>query len=194
MKRAGIYVRISTVEQNADLQNHKLPEYCARRGWQVAEVYDDHISGGKDRRARLDRLMADARRGKFDVCVVCKFDRFAGSTSHLLRGLEEFSALGIDFVSVTEAIDTSTPAGRMVFTVLGAVAELERSIIRERVVAGQRAAKRRGVKFGRPIVAVDVAQVRRLRSDGLSWRAIVTETGVPKDTLRRSMMPEAVTL
>jgi DNA invertase Pin-like site-specific DNA recombinase len=130
--------------------------------------------------------MADARRGKFSVVAVWRFDRFARSTSHLLRALEEFSALGIDFVSLSEAIDTSTPAGRMVFTVLGAVAELERSIIRERVVAGQRAAKKRGVKFGRPIVAVDVAQVRRLRSDGLSWRAIATETGVPKDTLRRS--------
>ena len=132
--------------------------------------------------------------GSFRSLPYLRFDRFARSTSHLLRALEEFSSLGIDFVSVTEAIDTTTPAGRMVFPVLGAVAELERSIIRERVVAGQRAAKRRGVKFGRPIVAVDVAQVRRLRSDGLSWRAIVTETGVPKDTLRRSMMPEAVTL
>jgi DNA invertase Pin-like site-specific DNA recombinase len=187
MKRAGIYVRISTVEQNADLQNHELPEYCARRGWQVAEVYDDRVSGGKDRRAGLDRLMADARRRKFDVVVVWKFDRFARSTSHLLRALEEFSALGIDFVSVTEAIDTSTPAGKMVFTVLGAVAELERSIIRERVVAGQKAAKRRGVRFGRPVVSVDAAKVQRLRADGLSWRAIAAQTGIAKDTLRRSL-------
>jgi DNA invertase Pin-like site-specific DNA recombinase len=143
----------------------------------------------KDRRPALDRLMADARRGKFQVIAVWRFDRFARSTSHLLRALEEFSALGIDFVSVTEAIDTSTPAGRMVFTVLGAVAELERSIIRERVVAGQRAAKRRGVKFGRPAVAVDAAKVRRLRGEGLSWRAISAEIGVPKDTLRRSVLP-----
>jgi DNA invertase Pin-like site-specific DNA recombinase len=133
--------------------------------------------------------MADARRGKFSVIAVWRFDRFARSTSHLLRALEEFSSLGIDFVSVTEAIDTSTPAGRMVFTVLGAVAELERSIIRERVVAGQRAAKRRGVKFGRPVVAVDAAEVRRLRGEGLSWRAIAAEIGVPKDTLRRSVLP-----
>jgi DNA invertase Pin-like site-specific DNA recombinase len=143
----------------------------------------------KDRRPALDRLMADARRGKFQVIAVWRFDRFARSTSHLLRALEEFSALGIDFVSVTEAIDTSTPAGRMVFTVLGAVAELERSIIRERVVAGQRAAKRRGVKFGRPAVAVDAAKVCRLRGEGLSWRAISAEIGVPKDTLRRSVLP-----
>src|SRR4051812_37558461 len=186
MKRAAIYVRISTTEQNPDLQHHELPEYCQRRGWQVSEVYEDHVSGGKDRRTGLDRLIADAKRRKFDVVVVWRFDRFARSTSHLLRALEEFSALGIDFVSVTEAIDTSTPAGKMVFTVLGAVAELERSIIRERVIAGQRAARRRGVKFGRPVVAVDAAQVSRLRSSGMSWRAIAVQTGIAKDTLRRS--------
>ena len=187
MKRAGVYVRISTGEQNPDLQRHELPDYCARRGWEIAEVYEDHMSGGKDRRPGLDGLRADARRRRFDVVVVWKFDRFARSTSHLLRALEEFSALGIDFVSVTEAIDTSTPAGKMVFTVLGAVAELERSIIRERVIAGQKAAKRRGVRFGRPVVTVDAAEVKRLRSSGMSWRAIAAQTGIAKDTLRRSL-------
>ena len=187
MKRAAIYTRISTGEQNSDLQTRELPEFCERRGWQLADTYSDVMTGAKDKRPALDRLMADARRGKFQVVAVWRFDRFARSTSHLLRALEEFAVLGIDFVSVTEAIDTSTPAGRMVFTVLGAVAELERSIIRERVVAGQRAAKKRGVKFGRPNVAVDAVRVRRLRNGGLSWRAIAAETGVAKDTLRRSM-------
>ena len=185
-KRAAIYTRISTGEQNADLQSRELPEFCDRRGWQVGDVYSDVMTGAKDKRPALDRLMADARRGKFQLVAVWRFDRFARSTSHLLRALEEFAALGIDFVSVTEAIDTSTPAGRMVFTVLGAVAELERSIIRERVIAGQRAAMKRGVKFGRPTVTVDAAQVRRLRDDGLSWRAIAAQTGITKDTLRRS--------
>jgi DNA invertase Pin-like site-specific DNA recombinase len=193
-KRAAIYTRISTGEQNADLQTRELPEFCDRRGWGLAETYSDVMTGAKDKRPALDRLMADARRGKFDVVAVWRFDRFARSTSHLLRALEEFSALGIDFVSLTESIDTSTPAGRMVFTVLGAVAELERSIIRERVVAGQRAAKKRGVKFGRPTVAVDAAQVRRLRDGGLSWRAIAAETGVPKDTLRRSQTAQPATV
>jgi DNA invertase Pin-like site-specific DNA recombinase len=188
-KRAAIYTRISTGEQNADLQTRELPEFCARRGWHLdaALTYSDVMTGSKDKRPALDRLMADARRGKFDVVVVWKFDRFARSTSHLLRALEEFSSLGIDFISVTEAIDTSTPAGRLVFTVLGAVAELERSIIRERVTAGQKAAKARGVKFGRPTIAVDVAQVLRLRKDGLSWRAVAAKTGIAKDTLRRSV-------
>ena len=146
--RAAIYIRISTGDQNPDLQRNELPEYCERRGWTVLETYEDRLSGGKDRRPSLDRLMEDARRRRFDVVACWRFDRFARSTSHLLRALEEFHSLGIDFVSVTEAIDTSTPAGKMVFTVLGAVAELERSIIRERVIAGQRAAKRRGVRFG----------------------------------------------
>lgn len=186
MKRAAIYTRVSTGEQNADLQTRELPEFCQRRGWHLAETYSDVMTGAKDKRPALDRLMADARRGKFDVVAVWRFDRFARSTSHLLRALEEFASLGIDFVSLTEAIDTSTPAGRMVFTVLGAVAELERSIIRERVIAGQRAAKSRGVKFGRPVVAVNTAQVRKLRDNGLSWRAIAAQTGMTKDTLRRS--------
>jgi DNA invertase Pin-like site-specific DNA recombinase len=191
LKRTAVYVRISTADQNSDLQKQELPEYCERRGWQGADVYEGHMSGGKDRRPCLDRLMADARRRKFDVVVVWRFDRFARSNSHLLRALEEFSALGFDFVSVTEAIDTSTPAGKMVFTVLGAVAELERSIIRERVIAGQRAAKRRGVKFGRPIVSVDTAAIQTLREQGLSWRAVASQVGLSKDTLRRSVQTTA---
>jgi DNA invertase Pin-like site-specific DNA recombinase len=157
--KAAVYIRISTGDQKPDLQRNELPEYCQRRGWTVVETYEDHISGGKDRRPNLDRLMTDARRGKFDVVAVWRFDRFARSTNHLLRALEEFQSLRIDFVSLTEAIDTSTPAGKMVFTILGAVAELERTIIRERVVAGQRAARRRGVRFGRPNVPVPLVKL-----------------------------------
>jgi DNA invertase Pin-like site-specific DNA recombinase len=129
--------------------------------------------------------MADAKRGKFDVVAVWRFDRFARSTSHLLRVLEEFAALGVDFVSLRESIDTSTPTGKMIFTVLAAVAELERSTIRERVLAGQKAAKRRGVRFGRPVVAVDTNAVGRLREQGLSWRAISEQLEIPKDTAKR---------
>src|SRR6201987_2587011 len=121
------------------------------------------MSGAKDKRPALDRLMADARRGRFDAVLVYRFDRFARSVTHLLRALEEFSSLGVDFVSLSEAIDTSTPLGKMVFTVLGAVAELERNIIRERVIAGQKAAKRRGVRFGRPEVEVDTVRIHKLR-------------------------------
>jgi len=184
-KRVALYVRVSTGEQNADMQTNDLTEYAAFRKWDIVETYPDKMSGAKDRRPALDRLTADAKRGKFDVVAVWRFDRFARSTSHLLKALEEFQALGVDFVSLHESIDTSTPTGKMVFTILAAVGELERSTIRERVIAGQRAAKRRGVHFGRPTVDVDTDRVLKLRKQGLSWRDISTEVGVPKDTLIR---------
>src|ERR1035437_7172498 len=184
-KRVAIYIRISTGDQNADLQRNELPEYCQFRKWQIVETYSDVMSGAKDKRPALDRLMADARRGKFDVVAVWRFDRFARSTSHLLKALEEFAELGIDFVSLKETIDTSTPTGKLVFTVLAAVAELERCTIRERVIAGQKAAKRRGVRFGRPTVEVDTNAVGQLRKQGLSWRDVAEQLGVPKDTAKR---------
>jgi DNA invertase Pin-like site-specific DNA recombinase len=184
-KRTAIYVRVSTGDQNADLQKNELSEYCQWRKMEIVETYFDVMSGAKDKRPALDRLMADARRGKFDVVAVWRFDRFARSTSHLLRALEEFQSLAVDFVSLREAIDTSTPTGKMVFTILASVAELERSTIRERVIAGQKAARRRGVRFGRPTVEVDTDRALRLRKQGLSWRDISAEVGVPKDTLIR---------
>jgi DNA invertase Pin-like site-specific DNA recombinase len=185
--KAAVYVRISTEDQNTAMQNDELPAYCAARGWAVTELYTDKMSGAKDRRPALDRLMADARKRKFDVVVVWRFDRFARSTSHLLRALEEFSALGIDFVSLKEAVDTSTPVGKLVFTVLAAVAELERSVTRERCTAGRKAAKRRGVRFGRPTTDVDTAKVGKLRAAGVSWRDLAEQLGQSKDTLRRAL-------
>lgn len=184
-KRVALYVRVSTGEQNADLQVNELNEYAAFRKWEIVETYADKMSGAKDRRPALDRLMVDAKRGRFDVVVVWRFDRFARSTRFLLEALEQFNSLGIDFVSLQESIDTSTNTGKAIFTILGAVAELERSTIRERVVAGQRAARRRGVRFGRPTVEVDTDQALKLRKQGLSWRDISAEVGVPKDTLIR---------
>jgi DNA invertase Pin-like site-specific DNA recombinase len=183
--KVAIYTRVSTADQNADLQQTELNEYASFRKWNVAGVYADTISGAKDKRPALDRLMADAKRGKFDVIAVWRFDRFARSTSHLLRALEEFAALGIDFVSLKESIDTSTPTGKMIFTVLAAVAELERSTIRERVVAGQKAAKRRGVRFGRPQVQVDIREIEALRKQGQTWREIALAMGTSEDTLLR---------
>jgi DNA invertase Pin-like site-specific DNA recombinase len=122
--------------------------------------------------------MADAHRRKFDVVVVWKFDRFARSVSHLLRALEAFNALGIGFVSLSEQMDTTTPTGKMVFTVLGAVAELERALIAERVRAGLRNARAKGKTLGRPRTVVDATTVGRLRSEGVSWRAIANQLGV----------------
>jgi DNA invertase Pin-like site-specific DNA recombinase len=143
-------------------------------GWLV----DVGISGTKEKRPELDRLMADAHRRRFDAVVVWKFDRFARSVSHLLRALETFKAQGIEFVSFSEQLDTSTPAGKLVFTVLGAVAELERSRIVERVKAGLRNAKAKGKRLGRPRVIVDGAKIAALRSDGLSWAKISKQMGV----------------
>jgi DNA invertase Pin-like site-specific DNA recombinase len=144
------------------------------------------ISGAKQKRPELDRLMAEAHRRRFDAVVVWKFDRFARSVSHLLRALETFKALGIEFVSLSEQVDTSTPTGKMVFTVLGAVAELERSLIAERVRAGLRNAKAKGKKLGRPKVAVDRAKIVTLRRQGLSWAQIGDELGVSDATVRRA--------
>jgi len=151
--RAALYARVSTANSGQDptVQTRELEEYCQRRGWRVVGEYVDvGISGAREKRPELDRLMTDAHRRRFDAVVVWKFDRFARSVSHLLRALETFRGLGIEFVSLSEQVDTSTPTGKMVFTVLGAVAELERSLIAERVRAGMRNARAKGKRIGRP--------------------------------------------
>jgi DNA invertase Pin-like site-specific DNA recombinase len=187
MTRAALYARVSTTNgQNPEMQLGELREYCQRRGWQLAGEYVDvGISGAKDKRAELDRLMADAHRRKFDVVAVWKFDRFARSVSHLLRALETFQALRVNFVSLTEAIDSSTPAGKMVYTVLGAVAELERSLIVERVKAGLRNAKAKGKRLGRPRRIVDATRIGVLRAQGPSWAVVGEQVGGSEGTARR---------
>jgi DNA invertase Pin-like site-specific DNA recombinase len=185
--RCALYLRVSTADQNTDVQRQQLTEFAARRGWTVTAVYEDiGISGAKDSRPELNRLMADAHKRRFDIVAVWKFDRFARSVSHLLRALETFGSLGIDFVSFSESVDTSTPYGKMTFTVLGAVAELERSLIAERTRAGVALARKRGKTLGRPRVAVDVAQVKTLRLSGMSWDSISVRLGVSRETLRRA--------
>jgi DNA invertase Pin-like site-specific DNA recombinase len=169
------------------MQIRELREYIERRGWQLAGEYvDEGISGTKEKRPQLDRLMTDAHRRQFDAILVWKFDRFARSVSHLLRALETFQALGIHFVSLSESLDTSTPAGKMVFTVLGAVAELERSLIVERVKAGLRNARAKGKRLGRPRAILDPSKIARLRAEGRSWRAIARIVGCSSRTARRS--------
>jgi DNA invertase Pin-like site-specific DNA recombinase len=168
------------------MQLRELREYCERRGWSVAGEYVDvGISGNKERRPELDRLMANAHRRHFDAVIVWKFDRFARSVSHLLRALETFQALGIHFVSLSESLDTSTPAGKMVFTVLGAVAELERSLIVERVKAGLRNAKSKGKRLGRPKTILDETRIANLRAQGFGWKRIAHELGVGVGTVIR---------
>ena len=153
ISRVALYARVSTANngQSPEMQLRELHEYCKRRDWPLSGEYVDvGISGSREKRPELDKLMADAHRRRFDAVVVWKFDRFARSVSHLLRALETFKALGIELVSLSEQVDTSTPTGKMVFTVLGAVAELERSLIVERVKAGMRNARAKGKRIGRP--------------------------------------------
>jgi DNA invertase Pin-like site-specific DNA recombinase len=165
------------------MQLRELREYCQRRDMVVvAEYVDKGISGAKDRRPELDRLLTDAHRRRFDSVVVWRFDRFARSVSHLLRALETFRSLGIEFVSLSEQVDTSTPAGKLVFTVLGAVAELERSLIVERVKAGLRNARAKGKRLGRPRSYLDTGEIQRLRAQGASWRAVGAALGVSAAT------------
>jgi DNA invertase Pin-like site-specific DNA recombinase len=193
--RAAIYARVSTSNNGQDprVQTRELGEFCERRSWTLVEYVDIGISGTKEKRPALDRLMADAHKRKFDVVVVWRFDRFARSVSHLLRALETFQALGIEFVSLSEQMDTSTPTGKMVFTVLGAVAELERSLIVERVKAGLRNARAKGKRLGRPKRVVDASAIATLRGQGLPWRAIAVQLGVGLATLHRASVPRSTT-
>jgi DNA invertase Pin-like site-specific DNA recombinase len=183
--RCALYARVSTSDQSTEMQLAALREYVNRRGWVTAAEYvDEGISGSKERRPALDRLMVDAKRRTFDAVAVFRFDRFARSVSHLARALDEFRALGIEFVSLHEAIDTSTPIGRAMFHIAGAFAELEREIIRERVRAGLRNARKRGKRLGRRPAMINVHRVRDLAASGLSGRAIAKQVGVAEGTIR----------
>lgn len=187
--RVAIYARVSTKGHNQDPETQliALREYARARGFDVVDEYVDvGISGSKESRPALDRLMTDARRRRFDTIAVARFDRFARSTRHLVLALEEFNALGVDFISLSESLDTSTPMGKMVYTVIAAVAELERSLIRERVVMGLERAKAQGKQLGRPRVAVDADRVAALRAQGRSWREISEELGIGKGTAQRA--------
>ncbi len=172
MKRAGLYARVSTNngQQNPEMQLAELRTFCQHRGWDVAGEYvDKGVSGAKERRPNLDRLLADCRRRQVDVVVVYRYDRFARSLRQLVNALEEFRSLGIDFISLHEGVDTSTPNGRLVFGIFASIAEFERELIRDRVRSGLAAAKARGIQLGRPRRPVDVDRIAALRMEGLSW-------------------------
>jgi DNA invertase Pin-like site-specific DNA recombinase len=189
LQRVAIYGRVSTSNHGQDvtLQTRELENFVTARAWSLVDSYlDVGVSGSKDRRPQLDRLMADAHRRRFDVVCVWRFDRFARSVSHLLRALETFNALGIAFVSLSEQMDTTTPTGKMIFTVLGAVAELERSLIVERVKAGLRNARAKGKRLGRPRKIVDAAKIATLRAQGRSWRKIARVMECSAKTCRRA--------
>jgi len=183
--RVGIYARVSTKDQNCELQLRDLRTFCAaRRFILVREFVDVGESGAKDSRPQLNELMAEARKRRLDAVLVWRFDRFARSTKHLLLALEEFCSLGIQFISYQENIDTSTPLGQALFTIVSAVAQLERDLIRERVSAGVRNARAKGKQFGRPRRIVSQDELKRLRSEGASLRQISAKLGVGYGTVR----------
>lgn len=185
--RVAIYLRVSTTDQTTDNQRLAIQAYVKHHdGWTIAREYQDvGVSGAKHDRQGLDQLKADCAKGKFDVLIVWKFDRLARSTSHLLETLELLRQHDVGFVSVTESIDTTTAAGKMVLTFLAAVAEFEREIIRERVNAGLTRAKANGVKLGRPRVGFDLQRAIELRQQGLGYKQVAAQLGVPRTTLFR---------
>ncbi len=185
--RATIYARVSTKNgQNPEMQLEELRAYCQRRQWEIAGEYvDQGVSGAREQRPALDRLLADCRKRLVDAVVVYRYDRFARSLRQRVNALEEFRALGVDFISLHEGVDTSTPNGRLVFGIFASIAEFERELIRERVRSGIAAAKARGKRLGRPRATVDVHRVALLRAQGLSWRSIAAEMKVGVGTVHQ---------
>lgn len=185
-KVAALYGRVSTLDQSCEVQLQDLRRFASQRFTPYREYIDTGVSGAQRHRPQLDALMRDARRRLFDVVLVWKFDRFARSLKHLIESLDEFSSLGIDFVSYTEGVDTTTPSGQLLFHIVGAVAQFERDLIAERVRAGMAHARSVGKRIGRPPVRVDLTSVASLRSQGRSWREIARFLSVSSSTVRRA--------
>ncbi len=186
--RVAIYGRVSTDRQDPELQLFELREYAARRGWTVIEEYIDvGVSGSKDSRPALNRMMTDAHRRRYDVILVWKIDRFGRSLKHLVTSLADLQAVGVDFVSLRDNLDLSTPSGRLMFQIIGAMAEFERALIQERVRAGLRNARAKGIPLGRPKRVVNVDSIAALRAQGASWRTISSTLGVSLGTLFRRL-------
>lgn len=191
MKRAAIYARVSRPEQSVALQLDECKALVKARGWDFFESYrDEGISGTKVQREGLNQMLAAAKRGRFQVLVVWRADRVFRSLTHMLATLEQLAAWRIEFVSVTEPFDTTTSAGRLLFQIVSAFAEFERNIIAERSAAGVAAARRRGVRIGRPRVYVDVAKARRLLRPGVSMSELAAKMKVPRTTLARALRKE----
>jgi len=190
--KVALYLRVSTSDQSVDMQLSDLRRYCEQRGFGIYKEYcDEGISGTKDRRPALDELMGDAKKKKFDAVLCWRFDRFARSAKHLVTALEEFRHFGIDFISYQENIDTSSPLGKAIFTIVSAIAELERNIIVERVKAGIRRAREKGKRLGRPKRAdLNVSELQKMRDQGLSFKKIADRVNacpaMVYQTLRRS--------
>ncbi len=191
MKRAALYMRVSTVDQHPETQVHDLRSLAAQRGFQIVREYTDKISGTKARRPGLDQLLADARRGHFDLLIVWAFDRLARSVRHLIEVLDELNHLGIEFISFRENIDTGGPLGRAIIVIVGAIAELERNLIVERVRAGMRRARLEGRHVGRPALELDRNAILRHRARGESLGQIAKSFRISRTTVARILKEAA---
>jgi len=185
--RVVLYIRCSTAAQSVDMQRKDLRQYAKQRGFTIVQEYSDEgVSGSKDSRPALNRLMKAARRRVFDAVLVWRFDRFGRSLRHLLNTLEEFEHLGIGFLSYQENIDTTSPTGRVLFSIIGAFGQFEREIIKQRVRAGLMNAVKAGKRLGRPKQRDD-QKIFLLRSQGLSIRQIASELSISKGSVQKSL-------
>jgi DNA invertase Pin-like site-specific DNA recombinase len=190
MVRCAIYARVSTTNhgQDPEMQLSEVRDYYRRRSWNVAAEYVDRgISGSTERRPALDRLLADCRKRLVDAVVVYRYDRFARSLRQLVNALEEFRTLGIQFVSLHEGVDTSTPNGRLVFGIFASIAEFERELTRDRIRSGLAAARRKGRRLGRPPLHLDTAQIETLRAQGRSIRQIASQLGYSRSFVHKTL-------
>ena len=191
MKRAALYLRVSTVDQHPETQLYDLRQMAAQRGYEVVAEFTDKISGTKARRPGIDQMMADARRGRFDVVLVWACDRIARPTRHFLDVLDDLNRIGVEFVSFREQIDTGGPLGRAIVVIIGAIAELERNLIIERVRAGMRRARLEGQHIGRNPLVLDHAAIVRDRQHGQSLRQVAKGHRISTATVQRVLREHA---
>ena len=191
--RCAIYARVSTSDQSVDMQTRDLRKLAEGRGFETAAEYlDEGQSGAKNSRPALDKMLADAKRGKFEVLLVWRLDRLGRSLAHLIRLLEDFKSWNVQLVSFSEGLDFTTSTGKLFYQLLGAFSEFERETIRERVRSGMRNARARGVRLGRPAIQIDAAEVHRLRGAGLSFETIAKQMGASVGTVHRSSRRQRV--
>jgi len=193
MKRAALYMRVSSVDQHPETQLHDLRQMAAQRGFEIVQEYTDRISGVKAKRPGLDQLMAGARRGRFDVVLVWASDRIARSVNHFLEVLDEFNRLGVEYASFRENIDTGGALGRAIVVIIGAIAELERSLIVERVRAGMRRARLDGRHIGRRPLELDREAILRDRRCGHSLGQLARTYRISRTTVHRVLSEHAST-
>ena len=188
-KKVALYLRVSTEEQDTIMQRMELSEYATKRNWEIYDIYEEKVSGNSKSRPELDRLANDAKKRKFDIILVWKFDRFARSLKMLVDSLEQFKELGIDFISYRENIDTTTSMGKLIFHINSAYAEFERELIQDRVKAGIKAKRQKLRKLGdnswgrRPLERIKIVEINKLLQQGISVRKVAKELNMSTRTV-----------